>query len=239
VTSYNPCRRENMSIIDTKDGITKAIHRSQHCQRNWDLTREIPEEDMKVLIEAVTQCPSKQNAAFYDVYFVTNREIIESIYAETDGFGPNPNLKDMWKTNSQTLANLLVVFTAKNPATSKDVMAYRSQQIVAEKKGEADVVATSTDPTRAQILERDANVALGIAAGYLNLTASMLGYRTGCCQCYNPTSVRKLIGSETKPLLLMGVGFNNPELNRRVHHMDHEFVFPTKPKQPINVTEVK
>ena len=45
--------------------IEKAVIRSQHCQRNFDLNKTIPEEDMKLLETAITECPSKQNFAFY------------------------------------------------------------------------------------------------------------------------------------------------------------------------------
>ena len=60
--------------------------KSQHCQRNWDLSRSLPEEDIKTLQTAVTQCSSKQNRVFYKVHFITNRDIIESIYDKTEGF---------------------------------------------------------------------------------------------------------------------------------------------------------
>jgi hypothetical protein len=38
--------------------IIKAIHRSQHTQRNYDLTKTIPIEDIKTIITSATQCPS-------------------------------------------------------------------------------------------------------------------------------------------------------------------------------------
>ena len=44
--------------------IIKAIHRSQHTQRNYDLSKTIPVEDIKTIITSATQCPSKQNVAF-------------------------------------------------------------------------------------------------------------------------------------------------------------------------------
>ena len=59
-----------------KKAITKAIIRSQHCQRNWDLTKQIPQEDLDILETAVSQCPSKQNVAYYKAIFVTDREKI-------------------------------------------------------------------------------------------------------------------------------------------------------------------
>ena len=45
--------------------IDKAIRASQRCQRNWDLTQVIAEEDVKTLQTAVTQCASKQNDVYY------------------------------------------------------------------------------------------------------------------------------------------------------------------------------
>jgi hypothetical protein len=78
-------------------------------------------------------------------------------------------------------------------------------------------------------------MAVGIAAGYLNVVASMLDYSTGCCACYNSEPIEKLLGLDNTVLLMMGVGFRNTEMNRRIHHANHNFMFPTKPKQPISV----
>jgi len=47
--------------LDTLDGekmfrnmLKKAIHKSQHVQRNWDLSKTIPQEDLDLIAEAVT-----------------------------------------------------------------------------------------------------------------------------------------------------------------------------------------
>ena len=47
--------------------IQKAVTRSQHCQRNFDLSKQIPEDDIDLIIHSVTNCPSKQNIAYYKV----------------------------------------------------------------------------------------------------------------------------------------------------------------------------
>ena len=88
--------------------IEKSVHKSQHCQRNWDLTQEVPERDLKVMETAITQCPSKQNYAYYKPYIITNRDTIEAIYDQTDGFDYNAE-GDTVK-NVQVLANVLVAF---------------------------------------------------------------------------------------------------------------------------------
>ena len=66
---------EARNIFENKN-IIKAIHASQHTQRNYDLERKIPIEDIKTLITAATQCPSKQNLAFYDLHVIVNRNVI-------------------------------------------------------------------------------------------------------------------------------------------------------------------
>ena len=62
------------------DQIKKAVIKSQHCQRNWDLSKSMPKEDLDVLVFAATNCPSKQNVSFYKVHVITNRDVIEKIH---------------------------------------------------------------------------------------------------------------------------------------------------------------
>jgi len=85
------------------------------------------------------------------------------------------------------------------------------------------------------IIQRDANIALGIASGYLNLTSTMLGYSTGCCQCLDPEPIKEILQTDRKILLLMGVGHKNPNLNRRIHHADNDKIFYSIPKEPIKI----
>lgn len=208
--------------------IKKAIIRSQHCQRNWDLSKEIPQEDLDLLITAATQCPSKQNVAYYKAHFITNRSIIESIHEQTDGFTINFFPKQT-TTNTQVLANLLIVLESyfAQPETE-----HRNDQWDQIKLGKANQGSLT-------IIERDRNMAVGVAAGYLNVTASLLGYSTGCCACFNPAGIKEILNLDNDPVLLMGIGFKDENLNRRVHHNDHNFVFPTKSKQMIPFSTIK
>lgn len=188
--------------------LEKTIVKSQHCQRNWDLSRSLPEEDIKTLQTAVTQCSSKQNRVFYKVHFITNRDIIESIYDKTEGFMINFETREA-KKNPQVLANLVIAF-------SED----RDEHLRTTE--ERDTQSKDGDPERF----KDANVALGIAAGYLTYTANLLGYSTGCCQCFNPEEVGDIIGSK-RVMLMMGIGFPDKTRNRRVDMKDNDFTFPT------------
>lgn len=212
--------------MNTPEDMKKVIHKSQHCQRNWDLSKEIPQEDLDTMLEAVTQCPSKQNKAFYKVHFITNRDVIEKVHEKTVGFGNylviNENTaKFQPQTNSQVLANLLVVF---------------------EKYSE-DKVQQHPNPElqfdTEYATEKDTNTAVGIAAGYLNLTGSLLGYSTGCCGCFKEDEMKEVLGLDNEPLLLMGIGHPDPTQSRRIHHNDPSFKFPTIKKSPIPVEVVK
>lgn len=185
--------------------IIKAIHRSQHTQRNYDLSKTIPIEDVKTIITAATQCPSKQNTAFYDLHVITNQELIYEIYKTTTNIHTTES-DYTGLSNPQVLANMLLVFSEKNIDKSTK---HREVNMVLEEK---DLENSK------QIVNNDRHVAVGIAAGYVNLTASLLGYETGCCSCVmNYDLLKNLLDTQNHPILLMGVGFKNDNKNRRVH----------------------
>ena len=205
----------------THNDIKKAIIRSQHCQRNWDLSKDMPEDDINLLIAAATQCPSKQNVSYYKAHFITNRDLIELIHAETEGF----TMTHMVTTNSQVLANLLVILEKNEPKIEKKFRNEEWSKIRSNVPSESDISK----------IEKDRNMAIGIAAGYLNMTATLLGYSTGCCACFNTSRIKEILDLEFNPSLLMGIGHKNRNLNRRIHHLNHEIMFPTKEKQEIFV----
>lgn len=194
----------------THDELKTLIESSQHCQRNWDLEKQIPKDDLELLIYAVANCPSKQNYAFYDCYFVLDREKIESIHANTVGFGLTDGTIT---TNSQTLANLLIIFCP--------VMTHEYKM-----RGPVKNMEFARDS--------DTNMAIGIAAGYANLLGHMLGFKTGFCKCFNGFKVQEIINSKTPASLILGIGYNNLERNRLEHHLTNQ-IFPSKTKQTIDI----
>ena len=114
------------------DNLKEIIHKSQICQRNWDLSEEIPQEHVDLIVEAATQSPTRQNIPFYNVDVVTDRSLINSIHNNSAFFKIKPGMelseyshavvrgsdveKDeegvITKTNPQVLAPLLLVFSA-------------------------------------------------------------------------------------------------------------------------------
>jgi nitroreductase len=169
----------------THKDIEKAIIRSQHCQRNFDLSQEMPDDDIDLLVHAVTNCPSKQNISYYKVHVITDKETVLAIHNMTDGFTKNYDLtKEDWNS-----------------------------------------------------FKKDSHMSTGVAAGYANLTASILGYNTGCCACFDNEAIKEHLGLSNDVMLLMGIGYKNEEVNRRVHPVTG-FKFPALKKQEITVNRI-
>tara|TARA_B100000809_G_C14888394_1_gene441738 strand:- start:4 stop:636 length:633 start_codon:yes stop_codon:yes gene_type:complete len=204
--------------------LERTIAKSQQCNRNWDLSKQIPAEDIKTMEQSVTQCSSKQNRVFYKVIHTTDRKKIEAIHAATDGFTYHLQKDEddnyLTTTNPQVLGNSLFVL-------AKDRDKSLSARTSEENDGGIEDGKIQTDEDRA----------IGIAAGYLTLTAQLLGYQSGCCQCFDEPKVKEVLGIDDEIFLLMGVGYGDKKRNRREHHNDPSFVFPSF-KKTINVARV-
>ena len=207
-------------MITTHLDIKKAIIRSQHCQRNFDLTKTIPEADVDMLAYAATNCPSKQNIAFYNLHIISDRDLIEKIHELAPGthaYDEDGNM--IATTNSQVLANVIFVY----------------EQLELEDLTERGFNKwADADEADIEVFNRDRATAIGIASGYVNLTASMLGYNTGCCQCFLTNDIKELLGLKNRPAMIQGIGFKDPERNRRLHEKTG-LMFPTRKKEEIQV----
>ena len=56
------------------------------CQRNWQLDKSLPQEHIELFAEIAKHSPSKQDEAYFDVYVITQRSLIEKYYKESIGF---------------------------------------------------------------------------------------------------------------------------------------------------------
>jgi nitroreductase len=191
--------------------LKRTITKSQQCNRNWDLSKQVTDEDLETMKTAVTQCSSKQNRVFYKVVVIQDREKIEKIHAATDGFVYN--FEDQaTTTNSQVLAPTLFIFV-------KD----RDENVIHRTNEEYLNGMDGGDTC-------DEDRSVGIAAGYLTLTSNLLGYESGCCQCFDSEEVGNILDTDSEVLLLMGIGHGDKTRNRREHHNDPTFIFPTLKK---------
>ena len=151
-------------MIENKT-LEQLVEQSAWCQRNWDLSKSIPEKDIETFRYAVKTCPSKQNRAFYKAVFIQDRDIIEKLHDTSDSFTAR------WEpylaiSNPQILANLVVVFVSNRDYTEKP-----------RTEAEYDLgVVDGKDKVKNPMAQRDEDKSVGIAIGYLTMIANILFY---------------------------------------------------------------
>ena len=195
------------------DAIKNAIDSSQRAQRNYNLDKHVSKEHLNLLIYAATNSPSKQNETHFSLYVYTQPKIIRQIYDNTKKFtlGAKKALQE-GKTeewlyenqalkNSQILADVLFVYT----------------EAEGNARGATHHKARADDDFSKTVLEEQKNYSIGISVGELILTAGLLGYRTGICSAFNPDPVSKILNTKSTSKLLIGVGVENPNIDRRLH----------------------
>ena len=91
----------------------EAIKHARRCQRNWDLTKTIPQEHIDHWIHLATHAPSKQDESFFDLYVVTDREKIDFLRNEHSwGFTVGGGTDHVVR-NPQMGANVMFIFNRK------------------------------------------------------------------------------------------------------------------------------
>jgi nitroreductase len=213
--------------------IKKSVHKSQHCNRNWDLSKQMPQEDIDLIVEAATQCPTKQNLNHYKTHVITDRALIEEIEAATaiPDFGSEENDfrgydgvqgydEGKGPTNSQLSAHTVFAFV-------EDEAWQMGEEVRDPLESSKEMRGKVGDGKYADSYEQDRQQAIGIAAGYVNLVSTMMGYSTGCCKCFHIDKVNKALGvpEGKNTVLLMGVGIPDPSRQRQEHHTDASFSF--------------
>lgn len=199
--------------------IKKAIESAQKAQRNYDLDKFLPKEDLDTLIYAAINSPSKQNETHYSLAVYTDHQVIRSIYDHTKKFTLIDKKTDKSKTfgekdgkywqndsdsvkNSQVLANALFVYIEDE----------------GQARGGTHLVAKKSPYSNAgSIFKEQQSYSIGISVGQLILTANLLGYKTGICSAMDSRPIKKIIGTEKSVKLLVGVGFENTGTDRRLH----------------------
>ena len=202
----------------TKD-IIKAIDAAQRAQRNYDLSKSIPEDDLDTLIYAAVNSPSKQNETHYSLAVYTDQDMIRQIYNHTKKFTLIKDSSDIKKafgekdgkywqndeqsvTNSQILANVLFVYIQEQ----------------GQARGGTHAVGQKNPSGNAgTIYNEQQSYSIGISVGQLILTASLLGYKTGICSAMDSRPIKKLVDTENSVKLLVGIGFENAGTDRRLH----------------------
>lgn len=205
--------------MDIKDQIKNASTVTNIAQRNYDLTKTIPAEDLDTLIHAAVNAPSKQNETHYSLHVYTDTEIIKKIYNHTKKFTMIRDKQDQDEsykvendvfiqndaksvTNSQIYANALFVYVAEQGQT-------RGSQHRAAKE--------NPNSNAAKVYLEQVAYSMGISIGELILSAGLLGYKTGICSALDTRPIRDILGIKQNPKLLVGVGVPNSQLERTQH----------------------
>lgn len=197
----------------------------QQCQRNYNLDQVMPEEDVQTIIHAVTQCPSKQNLDYYSIVAVEDRAIIERIYQDH-------TLTAKGRKNPQILGHLLLVFVSKKPSFADRNREIRHAYNVSE------VVNNPTEGNMDISLLEDTHQAIGIAAGFANVTATMLGYRCGFNRRFDNQEVEEILGiTEGNAILMLGIGIPDLTRDRKLEHYENVEI-TSFPKIPIDVKRI-
>ena len=190
-----------------EEQLKTAIESAERCQRNWDLTKAIPQEHIDLLLKVATTSPTKQNKEWYQIVYTTDRDIIEKLYSIA--YEPRDSEYEQ-KLNTQIRAHMVMIWLHCN--LEKDNISRGG-----EDHGES---------TRQDTREENATFNAGISSGVVALTANMLGYRTGFCQCVIEDELHSLIQSYypdiTQQKICGGVlGIGIPR-HKDQHHMVYD-----------------
>ena len=200
--------------------IKKSIDVAQKAQRNYDLSKVIPESDLETLIYAAVNSPSKQNETHYSLRVYTDQKIIRQIYNqtkffslykknETEGLFEERNGK-FWQNqdrsvhNSQILANSLFVYVDDEGEARGGTHMFGKNN----PNKESDSYIT---------YQEQKNFSIGISVGQLLLTATLIGLKTGLCSGFSREGVAKIINCEKSIKLLVGIGYDNIDVDRQLH----------------------
>ena len=200
--------------------LKNAVDITQRAQRNYDLSKSIPQADLDTLIYTALNSPSKQNETHFKLKVYTDPNLIHNIYDCTKRFGLiGDNFDKMYKDtdkgvignnkyevkNSQVLANVVFVYCDEDQQDEDNLRG--SEQIIAN-RGNASEETTN-------FFTRLKNFSIGISSGQLSLVAALLGYKTGFCSGYSTSQLKAVIKDE--PRLLVGIGYENSNMDRRLH----------------------
>jgi nitroreductase len=148
------------------DNEKKVVDIIRRCQRNWDRSKQIPEEHLDHWIYLAQHSPSKQDEAYYNMYVITNSDLIDKLSAQTWGYHVSgvgfAEIFPAVVRNPQVAASAYLVFTSKKPKTMRN---------------------SNPDGTLRDINYPGRKInqvmAIGIAMGIIAFSAGNLGYVTG------------------------------------------------------------
>lgn len=226
-----------MKNLHRIDEISKVIRK---CQRNWDLSKTIPEKHIEYLSHVAKNAPSKQDEAYFDLAIITSRNIIDQIHDRSIGFSwfddagnPLPSIR-----NPQTAANMLFIWFKKTPPTMRNHYQNQPGHHAPNPNEKDGAPKRQDDPNR----KDNATVSVGISLGVTAWAAAELGYVTGFSKNLGDHHDLKLLlnlNLELEPTYSLGIGFPDENLPHNVSHEGNEYPSFSQYEKEINIYEYK
>jgi nitroreductase len=177
--------------------IKAAVDIAQRAQRNYDLNKNVPVDDLETLIYAAANSPSKQNEEHFSLYVYTDQDIIRQIYSHTKFFSLSLGEEGMFEdrdgqfwqdqdrsvTNSQILANILFVYVDNNTEALSGTHMLGQQNL---------------DGPIGKLYTEQKNVSVGVSVGQLIMSAAIMGYRTGVCSAIGEDPIKDLLNVDSR-----------------------------------------
>ncbi len=213
-----------MEELFYQEKILEAVNGFQRCQRNFDLDKNIDNQVVEILYDVALSTPTKQNLVNFDIIVVTNRQLIRqcaqaAVSESVDFLQVSEEIKSGRRLqNPQVDCNLLFLYVMKDNSRSP-LKKHRDPGPIIKWESYIRLV----------------NMEIGISVGALGLVANILGFKTGCCKCYNepllPDSVFTDNGYDKGDLMLMfGIGY--PKFTKHTLHTDGTNTSDTFEKEP-------
>lgn len=230
--------------LETRKDFESLIWNSQRCQRNWDLTKTIPQEDIDTMVHAFKSAPSKQNEPHFRVYGITDYESRKKIYTGARNFAHDSDGVSLcynedgtinYKCQSQLMGNLLFVFCREKNNVYRAGESFSGGPFIENDKNVlyAGTIDMSTPEKKAHVQDWSNSISLhslGIAVGYLLVTAHMLGYKTGCSSGFPKDIASNIIG-HPYPEVIVAVGYEDTNRDRLEEHFEKGRFFPSWNKE--------
>lgn len=203
--------------IDIHSQIKSAVDVCQRAQRNYDREKVVVEQDLQTMIYAASNSPTKQNETHYALKIYTNKKIYQ-IYKTTkhftlyhpddfhEVFQDNEDSLQVKQENnvynSQVLSNVLFVYFLDS----------------GNLRGGHHKVTENANASKHSIsrLMEQQCYSIGISVGELILSATLMGYKTGICSAFDVDQVKSICQTDLTPKLLVGVGYENKNIDRKL-----------------------
>ena len=194
-----------------------AVEVTNRCQRNWDRSKPIFDEDLETLIHVAKRSPAKQNETHYKVFVIKDPDTIYKINRKTKHYAlwrdideieddGKTNTADMNVRNSQVWASVLFGFCDD---WDQSVARSAIHAIMDEKEEvKANVIIER---------EKQRYFSMGISSGMVAMSAAMMGYSTGYCSAFWPNEMEEIVPGFIDLKILLGIGHPHPDKHRREH----------------------